>query len=376
MALGIGEKTCIYCLDKGVEFAEDHVISRTLGGSNRYQLKCVCRKCNNERLSSLENIVKSDSPQGFFASVHKLGRSGNYKPLSQRMKVDQSFDGDSPIDIDAILPIVGEGGKANVRKQIILRNDKGKVYNVVEERDFKAKSILEKMKSLGGNSVEMVSYGFSEEELKAIDSDVQAAGKAVSERETKILDSGTVIPKKIVSIQQLVDRDIKRAVAKCAFNYFVFCAQDGYATLLYDKGFDYIRNYILQPDDEYKGGELVTTEVTAITFDGKVVKPGSNCHLIKFWSEQQHFGKEQGFDVEQDRHVIVVEVNFFSLMSFRVNLAYDPFAENKIILGTMGCGHFIDLDKDQWIRIDKDNMPSGEGFGVFGTASLGKEKKS
>jgi hypothetical protein len=357
----VGPETCIYCLKSGGPFAKEHILSAFLGGPNRYQLhKCVCRKCNSETISRQENYFKEDSPGGLLAAIYGVGRSKNYRPNYDRLKLQIETDGVWPFDPD-VFTSVGGDGKMRIEKQIVLRGQRPDPYIIREK--FTPKEIVEKMDWVGGEEIEMLTYGFSEEELQAINKGLEELGKKAAGIETRTIQPGTTVPKRAYLMEHLEDRDLKRVVLKTVFNYFAYCALPGFGSIVYSGDFSPLRDYVLKTNGEYQGGELVPPSANIpIKFNGSLLNSPSKNHLIRIYRETQMVHKTTNSPKSPAR-ILVGELNLFSTTQYKVNLAFDPFPE---ILPKFGCGHLIDLEADKWIRVDREgNEDPPDDFALF-----------
>lgn len=347
----IGPGRCIYCFSTANAFAKEHVLSAFLGGPNRYQLhNCVCRECNSKTISRQENYFKEDSPSGLLAAIYGVGRTKNYRPNYERMRMQILTESEWPFDPD-LFTSVDQYGKLCIEKQIILRGKRPNPYIMREK--FTPEEIIQRMNWLGGDEIEMVTYGFSDDELTELHTGLEKSGKQAGQVEKRTIDSGTKIPRRAYHVEHLEDRDLKRVVLKTIFNYFAYCAIPGFADLVYGADFNSLRDYVLQDDSSYTGGELVVGKTSAITVSGVQLPSPSKHHLIRIYRETQNVHATTTSAAAPAR-VLTGELNLFSSTQYKVNLAFDPFPE---VLPRFGSGHLLDLEADRWIRINHQGEP-------------------
>jgi len=323
----------------------------------------VCRKCNTEVLSRQEAYFKQDTLEGRFAARYLLGRSKNYRPTYKRHKVQTTYESEPLVDPD-FQYIIGPDGRQCLPKQILLRGSKGQIYNILDT--FDGKKVAKKIDDLKDPNVELRTCGFSDDELKQLYDELAKCGKSGTEEQRKQIPAGTVLPRRIEEYNSMIDRDLKRVILKTAFNYFAYCGLSGFASLVYGNNFAAVRSYVLMPDAEYKGGELVTAVPNQrIILNGQELSPLSPNHLIRFYSEFQTFDGSSGV-APGIRRVLSAEVNLFSCCHYKINLSFDDVGGLDLPGCEFGSGHVFQVDKGSWCRVDKNGtvvMPND--FSLF-----------
>jgi len=347
-----GELRCIYCLETTGPFKKEHIISAFLGGSDALQiLNSVCERCNTKTLSRLEAYQKQDSIEGTFAARYQLGRSKNVRPTPRKHILKTTYQGQPLADPD-LHTVIKPDGNQEMPKQVLIRNSRNQIYKVLE--GFSGKNIVKKMDDLKFSPHRMIICGFTDEERDQLYAELAALGKKWTAEPVEDIPSGEVFPVRIEEHNASIDRTHKRVILKTAFNYLAYCGLRGFANVIFSSDFSGLRSYVLQDDKEFRGGELVPTiEPQQIIFNGKILPPFSPNHLIRFYSEFQKFDGTGGVPPGL-RRVLVAEVNFFSFLLYKMNLAFDVMGGLDLPGAEFGCGHIFHVLEGTWTRVDKD----------------------
>jgi len=105
-----------------------------------------------------------------------------------------------------------------------------------------------------------------------------------------------------------------------------------------------------------------------IVFNGQALQAFSPNHLIRFYSEIQPFDGSSGVPAGF-RRILAADVNFFSGLQYKVNLAFDEIGGlgGLDIAGTeFGCGHLFDVANQTWTRVDRGgNAVQPNNFSLY-----------
>lgn len=348
-------RTCLYCLESGGPWSKEHVLSKFLGGPNRYQLDDVCENCNSKILSSYEDYFKEETAEGYLASMYKLGRGSGYRSLGRKLTVTKKAANlDIPPEWFFTIDKLTLTGRLESQSTLTSGT---KTYTTFKK--LKGNALKKKVKWLRSDSAEVVNLGKPGAEPFANLTEV--GGQPSNTSEGKELTAGTRIGPVEFRFRGERNLTTNRVIAKNAFNYLCQCAlstkQERFTKRLLDTGFNPLRCYILLPESSYSGGELVTCSEEQIMFNGTSLKAGSPVHYIRLGKKNHYFDGTSGVPKGYQK-VLYVHLNLFSVFTYEVFLAFDQFPELDEEI--FGCAHLIDLATDKWIGLDHNNNACGE----------------
>jgi hypothetical protein len=364
------QRKCLYCLESAGPWKREHVLSKFLGGPDRYQLDDVCENCNTKILSSYEDYFKQETPEGYLASMYGLGRGSGYMSAGRKLKVVKKAANIS-ISPEWFFKIDLKTSKGTLPAHTTFKSG-SKTYTAFETLSLK--DLRKKIQWFRSDSVEVVNMG--KPGAKAF-GELDKLGGTVSKTLTgDPLPAGTTIGP--VEFHFTSEQNLKtnRVIAKIAFNYLSWCALSSanpeFIERIYKTGFNPLRCYILIPEDKYEYGELVTPKADQrMIFNGREIAMGAPFHYIRLGKKKHFFDGTTG--VPRGEHdVLYIELNLFSLSSYEVFLAFDQFPELEEEI--FGCAHLIDLSQDKWVGLDANNNACGEDN--FGLIQGGKRRMS
>lgn len=261
---------CIYCL-KGTDAASfttrEHVIPVSLGSFAPLNPTItasdglVCDSCNQKVFSPLETIFREDSYEGIFGQRLCLQGNRSVTIRGKNFKVERLAGfGDKFFDEMFFFLELKDGKIVPVfRNQIKLRRFNGGFRVFMPEALESIKKDTSTFSRISADlqkldQKDMCIFGMDHAAKDRMIEILRSLGVPYKEKETRyrpfekgerfMLDEDMEIT---------IDHNIGRILSKIAFNYFAYCAlQDGAQHLLYNPGFDNIRNFILTGHGDMK----------------------------------------------------------------------------------------------------------------------------
>ena len=272
---------CIYCKEqKDVSlFNREHVVPQSMG---RYEqnlvLDCVCKDCNDFFSASLDGILGRDSIEALLRFKHGLKSVGKLGELKGKRLVLKVPPG-SPW-AGAQVELVGRDGEMIARPltQIGFLNKTTGSFEFLLYEELQKLGFVER-EELDCNNFKML--GSSDEELEKLRVLLEEAGW------NPVLHGGVPPPvddaentKSIeIEINYLIDRRMKRAIAKIAFNYLAYHLKArGNTELLDDPSVEIVREFIRCDRDPAFDPVGVTNE-PILALDEKN-RRHTNSHLV------------------------------------------------------------------------------------------------
>ena len=317
---------CVYCLgDKTIDSFKktEHVLSQSFGKfKNNFTLnKIVCDTCNQYFGDNLERPLARETLEGIERFKHNIKKGKDYKPPGKQGRIsiqvnEGPFKGSyayreySEIEDEIVLKPAPQIGFMKVAEN---------EYEYYLLKDVPEKDYLELNYDLKGmKSIVVLGCEFED------------AQNCLKEKNIIFHKDGERYPSDHNSdlgceVTGTIDQVIFRAIAKIAFNYFVYWADP---ELIFDSSFDPIRKYI-------RYGEKTTFPFViilekAILGDEPVEGKRRLGHIITFdWSKK--------------RLSLVSQVSLFNWMTYSVLIAKD--FEDKTV--NLRKGSFFDVANNE-----------------------------
>jgi len=246
-------KNCIYCHEEkeAAFFNREHVVPQSMG---RYEdnlvLDCVCKDCNDFFSASLDGILGRDSIEAllrFKYGLKSLGKLGDLKGKRLVLKVPP----DGGPWAGAQIELIGRDGEIIARPmtQIGFLNKTTGSFEFILYEQLQKLGFVER-EELDCNNFKML--GSSDEELEKLRTLLHDAGwKPVMHGELPPpVDDAENAESIEVEINYLIDRRMKRAIAKIAFNYFAYQVRaNGNGELLDDPFVQSVRSFVRDDSD-------------------------------------------------------------------------------------------------------------------------------
>ncbi|NSW53469.1 MAG: hypothetical protein HPY85_13270 [Anaerolineae bacterium] len=322
------EIQCVYCMQTKTISSyskREHVLPQAFGlFSNNFTLdQEVCDDCNKYFGDNLEIDLARDTFEGLSRFDYGLKKNSEYKSLGRRSRLvikvaEGQFKGAL-----VYLEYSQETDKLMIRpvKQIgfLRAEDSEYAYFSLDKVPNKSELDNQRVDLTRHNAV--IALGMSSEEAKEILAMRGIILKSWGDAESlePFEDAWNV------EVTANIDSTLFRAIAKIAFNYFVYC--EG-ANLARQAGFNTIRSYILygiQPD--YRLVDILERPILA---DEAVVGRRRLGHLVTInWSG--------------DHKSIVAMVSLFNLNTYSVSLSRDFLGAVQ----SLPKGHFFNIANRQ-----------------------------
>ncbi|MBK8223030.1 MAG: hypothetical protein IPK73_18600 [Candidatus Obscuribacter sp.] len=275
-------KDCIYCKeskDVGL-FNREHVIPQSMG---RYDqnlvLDCVCKQCNDFFSASLDGILGRDSLEAllrFKYGLKSVSKLGELKGKRLVLKVPP----DGGPWAGAQIELIGRDGEIIARPmtQIGFLNKTTGVFEFILFEELQKLGFVER-EDLNSNNFRML--GSSDEELEKLRSLLEKAGwnPTIHGELPPPVDDAENVKSIEVEINYLIDRRMKRAIAKIAFNYFAYqVGVNGNAELLNDVSVQAVRSFV-RDDSDPAFDPVAITDEPILDLDEKT-RRHTDSHLV------------------------------------------------------------------------------------------------
>src|SRR6267142_5443462 len=231
--------TCIYCRQSKGPFTREHVVQDGFGKFQGALVihNAVCHECNQEFSRTIDLALTRSSAEGFERyrfGVKKPTEIEKFKYSSLKLRVKEPGDFHGAQFIQRADP-TGKKLVSHVVAGIAVRRKESEEFVHFLEAQVRDGSWLQNTDVDWRRGVKVYGSGTKSEELRAV---LEGQGVALSTwRPMKPPKSG------VLTVEQEFEftSEMKRAVAKIAFNYLTHCEQTEYALL---EVFDPIRKYI------------------------------------------------------------------------------------------------------------------------------------
>lgn len=325
-------KKCIYCLEvdcSSSNWPGEHVFPKLLGCPDQFQLDTtVCKDCNNQVFSKLEDSFKQHTPEGYIASIWKLGRGGGYRTTGQKLTVRIFQDA---VEVPPYYLYTGDlkAKTLSLEPQTILIANQKRI-NLRDKQN--SKKLTEAISWMKSKQIEEITLSRPQFPLPIV-------GK---------------IEKLRFELTAPLDLTVQRLIAKMAFNYFAYCSLPEYDSVVYDNWFSPLRKFVLTPSKPLDPLDIFPTSLVEVSrqatiqYDGKLISPGQPYHYFRIARENllcyPRDATNPGY-----YDCLVVYINLFSLVEYRVRLSFFPFS--TYLLCDFGVSHVIDLQEKKFIRV-------------------------
>lgn len=341
-------KKCVYCLEikEQSKFqSKAHVISQMMGDFSPelvFANEVICKKCNNEVLSRLECIFAEDSKEGIEIMMYGLVPKRTFRLRGERTKL--TFHGSELGVFQNMFPKINPAsGKVTPRPCVVLRNKNSALQvllidSVVLLTPNSAK--YNEIKSwLGGlEKSDMHIFGnlqFSVERIVEILADFGIPYKEKMRQSAEIIPSEAKLQ---ITIEGIIDNDIKRFICMMSFNYYCYCAQSSYREFLFEDNYNSIRNFVVKGDSV--GGDWIIRQTNEPTlFTERKAEKRAPYYQVSFL------------------HIngwIIGKVSLFGVFDYEVKIGHYDF---HIDPANFGCGHNFDPFNKKWSPLYSSTTP-------------------
>lgn len=303
---------CIYCKSDKSDFRNrEHVIPQAFGKCSPKNLvlndktkqdRTVCDSCNSKFGQELEPYLAYDSYEGYICRSRYLKPPKQTKRIRVRIKVAKGYWKNIWVELienNSIIPL----------KQIgLLTTDSTYDYILLDDID----------------NLDLRKYDLTQKNsFRLIEIDLVDGKKILNKFNIKFKKEGDLlklpIQDALCEIKIQIDKIIYRAMAKIAFNYFVY--HNNCKEFILDDCFDDIRNFVLTGH----GDNLVTVDNKDILADEQGKQKKRLGHIIVI--NQERSGK------------IIAHISLFN--SFRYLVLISSILPSRKI--DVNFGHFFDI---------------------------------
>lgn len=219
-------KGCLYCKEEKDEkfFNREHVVPQSMGlFDSNLVLDSVCKECNDYFGAKLDGILARDSIEAMLRFKHRIKDPRKLSELGRNRLIMRLPDDDSDWS-GALVELYESGGEIVCRPiaQIGFFNTLTDSYEYLAYEDLKDLSFASRGE-LDGKNFKI--FSSSDEDVAKLKDLVEKVGWNPTFTEQNSLPKHDDDDGKIdVSITYRIDRRMKRAIAKIAFNYFTYVA--------------------------------------------------------------------------------------------------------------------------------------------------------
>ena len=302
--------TCIYCRQSKGPFTREHVVHDGFGKFQGALVihNAVCHDCNQEFSGTIDLALTRSSVEGYERyrfGVKKPSEIDKFKHSSLTLRVKDPGDFDGAQFVQRADP-AGENLVSHIVPGISVRRKEGEGFVHFTEAQVRDGAWLQNNEVDWRLGIKVFGGDAKSDETRAI---LESQGVVVKWRALKPPESGEV------KVQQEfeVTPEIRRALAKIAFNYLTYREGPDYALL---KAFDPIRKYIRYGEKPSLSLPPVLS-LEGLPFDrintpkGEVLMDGPKRPVIHFVS----------LAVKTAERNVLGAVSLFSFMAHRVMLA-------------------------------------------------------
>ena len=362
---------CIYCKKNHQEVGfskREHVIPEFFGVyENTPTLHgLVCDVCNGDVFSPLESKFKEDTLEGIrYQQMCNMTGSSQVRIRNEKA-VPKFSSGIGDKFFDEVFPFLDwqdNEWKVVLLPQIRIKQAGGgfHVFLIDRLKDISAgkrKKIKKQLGRVEPKDVSIFVPGDSEDDERMDDAiafvrELGIPYKEKSRSFAKVADKAGDVPNGefVVEVSCTIDSEYGRVIAKIAFNYLAYCAQEaGNAELLFDPTFDKLRKYVSGEIELPVKDVIVDVRPETVLWDEKKKGMRFVGHIITFRAVGER---------------IIAELSFMGGMTYEVLLGDVP---EGLDTSSFGCGHLF-LPLDRQIRRLTANKEKGlkdesEGFGL------------
>jgi hypothetical protein len=274
---------CIYCGSEE-SFNKEHVIPQFLGNFEPINPtitatdRLICFQCNSVTFSGLETEFIEDSWEGITAQMLNINGANSVRIRGRNVKMTslsglgnhffndifpflKQQDGKFVIEPKAQVKVRNYGGEAGYQVfslEALQRIKDESNQSATKLREFNR--VKERLKMSGKDNIAIFIPSNNPEDSNDLDSAIEFLKDYnvqynEKHREFTPIDQ-TSVSQFETHFECSVTINIRRLIAKVAFNYFAFCAlQNGHKTLLYEPRFNRIKQFII--GDETDGNDVV-----------------------------------------------------------------------------------------------------------------------
>lgn len=337
---------CIYCeQEEGIVTfnGREHVIPKMMGtfDNSPTLINLVCDNCNSVIFNTLETKFKEDTEEGIYYQMFNFSDSAQIRIRGENVRAEFS-PGLGDDFFNDIFPFFRfNDGKEEIYfvPQIKIKHPDTKRYTVLvidkiaalPKQGKKFLKIKEFLKGTDGkNNVAIYTKTDNPEDTSAQDQAIQLLKDldvSYKPGESKHVPNTTATKQQTfhINMDVTVGNDVGRVIAKIAYNYFAYCAQQsGMTNILIHPNFAQIKSYIL-------GG---------IDLPIKDIIPRIENHTA-IQDEQEGGGRfiAHSIILEQWRGVVAVHISFLGRRVYTVILGNLP---KELESSNFGCAHMFD----------------------------------
>jgi len=334
---------CIYCYWDWT-FNQEHIIPKFLWSFEPINPKLtnvVCKNCNSNIFSGLENIFKEDSAEGIRSQMLNISNSNSVRIRWDNVKME-CLTGSQDAFFNEIFPFLNDNEidwkfVVDFQPQIKIRNyywETGYQVFLIEAlkrikskpKEFsKVKARISKTKWSDIAIFIRTDNKENQEELREAIQILNEYWVKYNEKKKTYSKFKALGPDINVHMECQISTDICRVIAKIAFNYFAYCCiQENQENILYESEFEKIKGFILNHNNTNKEEIVPLRSTDPITWHEKVSGRRFNSYIIVFY---------------QENGIICAKITFLGWFVYTVILGK---AKKDFLVNNFGCGHVFD----------------------------------
>lgn len=342
--------------------SKEHIIPQFMGKFDQNPTIKICKKCNNEVFSRLEENYKEDTPEGILFRILNLSNdylikvrnnNASYSVISDEIGTNLSTE---------MFPFLNYNLERIPVSQIKLKKGNCDIIIIPEKisKGKKRQDSIDNLVKLCKNADHKTIRIFYEE---------KRFGDAISLlKEIEIYSAESIKPQPFVLSDvgkalefrrnKLISYDIGRVISKIAFNYFAYCViEDGRRELLFHPYFNEIKRYIL-------GITPIINFVSTIPHmkvQDKNLNNAGNNDKVGLLGYTICFNRE--FDMMRDCDLIIAQVSLLGFGNCRIPIGRIP---NELRKRGFGSAHLFNPYNKKYFTLSKNNTGTAINKNKFG----------
>lgn len=318
--------------------SSEHIIPQFMGKFDQNPTVKICKKCNNEVFSKLEENYKEDTPEGIFFQMLNLS-DDNYLIKIRNGKTSYSLIGKNETGpSEEMFPFFNRDLERIPLSQIKFKKDDYDVVIVLEKLS-KNKKRQEKMKNL-----RKLCKNIDHKTIRIFCGKEEFDDAISLLKEVGIESAGLIKPKSFTLSDSAIALEFKQnrcigykfdaVVSKIAFNYFAYCAiKSNYKHLLFHPNFNEVKLHI-------RGTIPILgfiSKIEHMKIYDKNFNNAGNDKKVRLLGYTICFNVER--DIMRDCEMIIAQVSLLGFGNYRIPIGAIPKELRK---NNFGSAHIFD----------------------------------
>lgn len=340
---------CFYCLQDGKQTTfnnREHVIPQSLGTFSPlnplFKGDLVCDRCNSS-FSALETNFNEDSEEGIYGQMLNIEGSNSVRLRGRnvKLKFDSGLGSDFFNDIFPFLKRVEDKLVIEIKPQVHFKNYE-EVYQIflpealrkIKKDSSNFKRVKDRISKLDKKDIRIFAGANHEgdnDNFSEIVTLMKDFGVDYKEKEKQFSKFEDRKDNQFgVEMECTVNAEIGRVLAKIAFNYFAYCAeQEQRKDILFGEWFNKIRNFISGDTTIPLKDIVISVDKNVILNEERNQKHRLLAHIIVFEEVNGNIIARETFWGKRVYEIAIGEFpNGFSTINFGCGHVFDPFGKN------------------------------------------------